>query len=166
AAEEALRAGLTELDRRQGFRGPIRHLDPRKADAFLAHLAAGGAPPAGRPLRAIVTEVRPSGLVVHTPWDRGTLPADALAWGRTRVAPAGCRAGDVISVTQTGRGDGTVRFALDQEPQVEGSLVAFDPYTGEVKAMVGGYDFNRSQFNRAAQARRQPGSGFKPLIYA
>ncbi|TMB42190.1 MAG: PBP1A family penicillin-binding protein [Deltaproteobacteria bacterium] len=167
AAEEALRAGLTELDRRQGFRGPIRHLDPRKGDAFLAHLAAGGAAQAGRPVRAIVTEVRPSGLVVHTPGDRGTLPADALVWGKTRVAPGSFRAGDVISVTQAGRaGDGTARFALDQEPQVEGALVAFDPYTGEVKAMVGGYDFNRSQFNRAVQAHRQPGSSFKPLIYA
>src|SRR5881628_3840663 len=110
AAEEALRAGLTELDRRQGFRGPIRHLDPRKGDAFLAHFAAGSAPEAGRPVRAVVTEVRPSGLVVHTPWDRGTLPADALVWGKTRVAPGGFPAGDVISVTQTGRGDGTVRF--------------------------------------------------------
>src|SRR5262249_32999928 len=51
-------------------------------------------------------------------------------------------------------------------PQIEGALVAMDPYTGQVKAMVGGYDFNRSQFNRAVQARRQPGSAFKPLIYA
>src|SRR2546425_7936096 len=59
AAEEALRGGLTELDRRQGFRGPIRHLDPRKADAFLARLGAGVAPDAGRPVRAAVTEVRP-----------------------------------------------------------------------------------------------------------
>src|SRR3989454_2430253 len=167
AAEEALRAGLTELDRRQGFRGPIRHLDPRKADAFLVRLGAGVAPEAGRPVRAVVTEVRPAGLVVRSAADRGTLPADGLVWGRTRVAPGSLRAGDVISVRQAGRGgDSTMRFALDQEPQVEGALVAFDPYTGEVKAMVGGYDFNRSQFNRACQARRQPGSAFKPLIYA
>ena len=58
------------------------------------------------------------------------------------------------------------RFALDQEPQVEGALVAIDPYTGQVKAMVGGYSFERSQFNRATQGRRQPGSAIKPLLYA
>src|SRR5439155_1512354 len=52
------------------------------------------------------------------------------------------------------------------EPQVEGALAAIDPYTGQVKAMVGGYDFRRSQFNRAVQAKRQPGSAFKPLVYA
>ena len=167
AAEAALRAGLTDLDRRQGFRGPVRHLDLRKADAFLAHLAAASVPDAGRPVRAVVTEVRPAGLVVRSAADRGTLPADGLVWGKTRVLPGTFRAGDVISVTPTGHnGDGTPRFALDQEPQVEGALVCMDPYTGEVRAMVGGFDFNRSQFNRAVQARRQPGSGFKPLVYA
>jgi penicillin-binding protein 1A len=70
-----------------------------------------------------------------------------------------------VAITEDA-GGGTARFKLDQEPQVEGALVAIDPYTGEVKAMVGGYDFRRSQFNRAVQARRQPGSAFKPLIYA
>jgi penicillin-binding protein 1A len=59
-----------------------------------------------------------------------------------------------------------MRYALDTEPQIEGALVAIDPETGEVKAMVGGVDFRRSQFNRAVQARRQPGSAFKPFIYA
>ena len=59
-----------------------------------------------------------------------------------------------------------MRFALDTEPQLEGALVAIDPETGEVKALVGGVDFRRSQFNRAVQARRQPGSAFKPFIYA
>src|SRR6185369_13774838 len=70
-----------------------------------------------------------------------------------------------VAVTEEAVG-GQARFALDQEPQVEGALVAIDPYTGEVKAMGGGYDFHRSQFNRAVQAKRQPGSAFKPLIYS
>jgi penicillin-binding protein 1A len=88
-------------------------------------------------------------------------------WGKSRVPPSAFRPGDVVAVRVVGDGSGnTVRFALDQEPQVEGALVALDPYTGQVKAMVGGYDFRRSQFNRAVQARRQPGSAFKPLIYA
>ncbi len=167
AAEQSVRTGLSDLDRRQGFRGPIKHLDPRKADAFLTHLASTRPKASDGPSRGIVTDVRPGGLGVRTPWDRGVLPADGLVWGKTRVPPATFRTGDVISVAIASRlADGTVRFALDQEPQVEGALVAFDPYTGEVKAMVGGYDFNRSQFNRAVQARRQPGSSFKPLIYS
>jgi penicillin-binding protein 1A len=166
AAEEALRGGLRDLDRRQGFRGAIRHLDPKKIDAFLAREAAVKLPE-GAAARAVVVDVRPQGLAVRTAWERGVLPAAALTWGAARLAPNRFRAGDVIAVTVSGQApDGTARFALDQEPQVQGALVAIDLYTGEVKAMVGGYDFHRSQFNRAVQAARQPGSAFKPLIYA
>src|SRR5439155_8511 len=87
--------------------------------------------------------------------------------GTRRLAPSAFKPGDVIAVTVTEEAvGGEARFALDQEPQVEGALAAIDPYTGQVKAMVGGYDFRRSQFNRAVQAKRQPGSAFKPLIYA
>ena len=154
---------------RQGFRGPLRHLDPRqreKMDAFFAREAANKPPEDGR-ARAVVLDVRPQGLAVRTAWEQGLLPADALAWGNTRVPTSAFRPGDVVAIRLTGQGpDKTPRFALDQEPQVEGAVIAIDPYTGEVKAMVGGYDFRRSQFNRAVQARRQPGSGFKPLIYA
>ncbi len=57
-------------------------------------------------------------------------------------------------------------FALDQEPEEQAALVAMDPKTGAVRAMVGGYDFKKSQFNRAMQAKRNPGSAFKPIIYA
>jgi penicillin-binding protein 1A len=168
AAEDAVRAGIRELDHRQGFRGPMRHIDLRKLDTFLAHEAKEhGEPDADHPARGVVIEVRPSGLTVRTAWQRGTLPTTGLTWGATRVAPGSFRAGDVIAVRNEARlPDGGARFALDQEPQVEGALVAFDPYTGQVKAMVGGYDFERSQFNRAVQARRQPGSAFKPLIYS
>jgi hypothetical protein len=60
----------------------------------------------------------------------------------------------------------TIRFVYDPTPMLEGALVAVDQRTGQIKAMVGGYDFDRSQFNRVVQARRQPGSAFKPLIYA
>jgi len=60
----------------------------------------------------------------------------------------------------------TAAFSLDQDPVVEGALIALDPRTGAIKAMVGGYDFKRSEFNRALSARRQPGSAFKPIIYA
>jgi penicillin-binding protein 1A len=164
-AEAALREGLRDLDRRQGFRGALRRIEPRKVDAFLAREAETSRPEGTA--RGVVLDVRPGGLTVRTAWERGVLPADGLVWGKSRLSPSRFRPGDVIAVAVTGKGpDGTARFALDQEPQVQGALVAFDPYTGQVKAMVGGYDFGRSQFNRAVQARRQPGSAFKPLIYA
>jgi len=166
AAEEALRQGLRDLDRRQGFRGPIRHLDPKKVDAFLAREAAAKPLDAGR-ARGVVLDARPQGLVVRTAWEKGILPASALTLGTRRLTPTAFKPGDVIAVAVTGEApDRSALFALDQEPQVEGALVAFDLYTGQVKAMTGGYDFRRSQFNRAVQAKRQPGSSFKPLVYA
>jgi hypothetical protein len=63
------------------------------------------------------------------------------------------------------KGGGGTRYVLDQDPQVEGAMVVIDPYTGQVKAVVGGYSFERSQFDRATQGRRQPGSAIKPLLY-
>ena len=77
------------------------------------------------------------------------------------------RPGDVVPVQVLERdGPNSLRLTLDERPPVEGAVIAMDPATGEVKAMVGGYDFSRSQFNRAVQSERQPGSAFKPLIYA
>ena len=165
-AEEALRNGLRALDRRQGYRGPQRKLDPRKIDAFLAREAATRSP-ADPLLHAVVVGVRATGLEVRTAWERGFVPAAVLSWGQSRLAPTQFAIGDVIAVRrETIPADGVPRFALDQEPQVQGALVAIDPYTGQVKAMVGGYDFGRSQFNRVVQARRQPGSAIKPFIFA
>jgi penicillin-binding protein 1A len=166
AAEDAVRAGLRDLDARQGFRGPVHHVDPRKLDGFLAREAATKPLDAGR-ARGVVVDVRPQGLAIRTAWEQGILPVSALTWGTRKLPPTAFKPGDVIAVTVTEEAvGGASRFALDQEPQVEGALVAMDPYTGEVKAMVGGYDFRRSQFNRAVQAKRQPGSAFKPLIYS
>lgn len=166
AAEQALQHGLQELDRRQGFRGPIRHLEARKIDSYLAHEAT--LKTSDSPTKhAVVTAVRPTELQIRTPWERGSIPASALLYGKSRLSPGTFKVGDVIAVTRSSEGpDGTPHFILDQEPQVQGALVALDPYTGQVKAMVGGYSFTRSVFNRVVQARRQPGSSIKPLIYA
>jgi penicillin-binding protein 1A len=167
AAEKALAQGLRDLDRRQGFRGPVTHLEGKEVPAYLKRQAEGRAADETH-RNAVILAVRPDHLEVRTAWETGSVAAEGIVWNGKRLAPTTFHAGDVVAVTLVDRApDGsTTRFALDQDPQVEGALVSIDPYTGQVKAMVGGYSFGRSHFNRAVQAHRQPGSSFKPLIYA
>ena len=164
AAQEALRAGLRQIDREQGFRGPLQHIDLKQIDAFLEQEADRSADPSR--VNAVVTESRALGLSVRAPQAKGLVPAAALTWAGRRVSPDAFKPGDVVALTVVDPSPDNARFALDQDPQVEGAVVAIDPYTGQVKAMIGGYDVRRSQFNRAVQARRQPGSAIKPLIYS
>jgi penicillin-binding protein 1A len=166
-AEHALQQGLRDLDRRQGFRGPITHLEPKEVPAYLKRQAASHDPE--DPHRnAVVLAVRAERLDVRTAWEAGIVGSAGLEWNGTRLAPQRFRPGDVIPVTLVDppTAPGGARFAIDQAPQVEGALVAVDPYTGQVKAMIGGYSFARSHFNRAVQAKRQPGSSFKPFVYS
>jgi penicillin-binding protein 1A len=167
AAERALRSGLKELDRRQGFRGPVTHLEGKQVPAYLRRQAESH-PPDDPHRNAVVMAVRADRLEVRTGWETGTVPAEGLTWNKARLPASAFRLGDVVAVKLVDRApDGSsARFVLDSEPQVEGALVSVDPYTGQVKAMVGGYAFGRSQFNRAVQAHRQPGSSFKPFVYA
>jgi penicillin-binding protein 1A len=89
-------------------------------------------------------------------WTKLTHPADAFREGGPVLV-------QVLAVNEQRK---TIELALEQHPELEGALVALDPRDGAIKAMVGGYDFERSKFNRATQAKRQPGSAFKPFIYA
>jgi penicillin-binding protein 1A len=164
-AEEAVRTGLRELDQRQGFRGAIKRLEPAQVDAYLTH-ERGERDRIDGLQHAVVTSVTRDGLRVRTPWHDGSIPADRLRFGTTRLDTRRFHEGDVLLVTPDPEAAAGARFLLDQEPQVQGALIAFDPYTGGVKAMVGGYEFARTHFNRAVQAQRQPGSAFKPLLYA
>jgi penicillin-binding protein 1A len=94
------------------------------------------------------------------------VPRPGYAWTR-KTTPEFLRAGDVVQVRLTAV-DATTGFAtgeLEQDPQIEGSLVAIDNATGQIRAMIGGFDFGRSKFNRATQAWRQMGSTFKPIVY-
>jgi len=165
AAEAALRPALEKLDAgRGGSRRPVRTLDRREVAAFLQQQGKrleGEQSPIGKAVQAVVL----SSAGGKTQLGIGT----AKGWLQSAKGEAlpTYRAGDVLRVVvATVEPDGSYRFQYDPAPEVEGAIVAIDPRTGHVKAMVGGYDFNRSQFNRAAQAARQPGSAFKPLIYA
>jgi penicillin-binding protein 1A len=164
-AEAAVRDGLDEVSARLGWPEPLARLAPDAVDDYLARQAAARTP-GMRPLAAVVVAAGSEGLVVRTPWERGLLPHDALTWHDRPIPRDRFRVGDVLPVVPIDAGvDGTSRFGLDPTPEIQGALVAFDLYTGEVKAMVGGYDLGRSHFNRVVQARRQPGSAFKPFIY-
>jgi penicillin-binding protein 1A len=165
AAEETLRQGLRRVDRGLGSRRVLRRLPPQRVEAYLEK--QGRSRPRGGPQQAVVTRVGRDELEIRTPWETAVIPSEGLGDGADRRRPGQFRVGDVVAVDPLPRGeDGVLRYALDQDPQVEGAMVVIEPETGLVKALVGGVDFERSQFNRAVLARRQPGSAFKPLVYA
>jgi len=169
AAENALRDGLRELDAREHYQGSLRHLSsPESADFLRQQIRTLGDAPLlrTRTYEAVVNDTRNQIVHVRVGAHHGTLqtlPTD----GHDAPVLRALSVGDVVRVQVATHGKGSdYQFLLDQSPLVEGALVALDPATGEVKAMVGGYDWERSQFNRAVQAARQPGSAFKPLVYA
>lgn len=178
-ADQALRNGLRETGKRHGWQGPIKNIDPSEYDAFLAAQQVGPVK-AGDWLHAVVTKVDKGGATVRFGKHAGLVPVAAMGWARTpnpKSAPeeAGkvgdarkvLKVGDVIWVgVKEAAGAKPWQLILEQEPKVEGALVSIDPRTGEVLALCGGYDFFRSQFNRATQALRQPGSSFKPIVYS
>ena len=165
-AEAALRDGLRSVEKQLGLRRIVRHLPaPQDVRAFLERQRQSRHP--GGPQQAVVTRVAAEQLEILTPWENGVVAKEGLATGPQRRQASDFRVGDIVSVDPSVRGtDGAMHYALDQDPQIEGALVAIEPESGQVKALVGGVDFQRSQFNRAVLARRQPGSAFKPLLYA
>jgi len=203
-AEAALIRGIRDVDKRQGWRGPVVHLDKtedygRTAKFVEEKIIAGEPLEPGWPYMAVVTNVDNSAghakvLVGKT---EGIIPLASMHWARepnpnkrytsvtiNRVSHV-LKKGDVVMVmpsdaksirkqSRTREGTDSVKnapagvplFALDQIPVVEGALIAMNPHTGYVESMIGGYSFEASEFNRAFQACRQPGSAFKPIVYS
>ncbi len=223
-AEAALGAGLRAVDKRQGWRGPLLHLEPAQRDAAMPlwkERLARGLPRAGQVYVWDLSRVNPkeidpeeaeelgvgrmarvrlletgqiyAGLVVevddkHAAVDlgnaKGTLSLADVQWARKwnptsatatpKKVSSVLREGDVVLVRvmpgkippeRAVRERRPLLLSLEQTPLVQGALVAIDPATRGVRALVGGYDFRTSQFNRATQARRQPGSAFKPFVW-
>ncbi|MBB5203294.1 penicillin-binding protein 1A [Inhella inkyongensis] len=170
-AYKALRKGLLEYERRQFYRGPEAHVDlpadNQKLDARVAEALADH-PPNGELLAAVVLEASPRKVVVMMQGGESVSIAGAgLKPVASGLAERGdpkiqIRRGAVVRVVADAKGEWT----LTQTPEVEGALVALDPRTGAVRAMVGGFDFNKNKFNHVTQAWRQPGSSFKPFIYS
>ncbi len=162
-ATRALRKGLMAYDRRHGWRGPVAKV--QRADQWQQQLASTPIPKGGEEWRlAAVLEYGSGGargrggeeaVIGFAGGEKGKIPAAELRW----VRPA---RGDIVLVEALGSADS---FGLRQIPEVQGGLVAMDPHTGRVLAMAGGFSPTMSQFNRATQAMRQPGSAFKPFVY-
>ena len=174
ASYKALRRGLLDFELRQRYRGPEAYIDlpadlalidARVAEALADH------PDNGDLLSAVVLEAAPRKVVVMLQnGDALTVTGEGLrpvTSGLAEKAPpkVQIRRGAVVRVLAVKRA-GKDDWSLTQLPQVEGAVVAMDPVTGAVRAMVGGFDFGKNKFNRATQAWRQPGSSFKPFIYS
>ena len=187
-ADEALRQGLIDYDRRHGWRGPhakIADMNEGWQEEFarIAQRRPLFGPPSWQ--LAVVTKVDPQSVTIGglPNNEEGTIPFAEMQWARPtlpeqRVGPPPARPaavverGDVIAVERIEKPAGQNAkpyppntYALRQMPNVEGGVVVMDPRTGRVLALAGGWSYGRSQFNRAVQAQRQPGSAFKPFVY-
>jgi penicillin-binding protein 1A len=178
-ARKVFADGLVRFDETQGWRGPVSKID--FAGDWGVKLADVKSLSDIAPWRlAVVLEVsdqsariglqpgREPGGFVSKERAVGILPLEGMKWAKTGGKPVGkvgqvLNAGDVVYV-EPAKTEG--QFVLHQIPEVSGAMVVEDPWTGRVLAMVGGFSFDQSQFNRATQALRQPGSSFKPFVYA
>ena len=174
-ARKALVDGLVRFDEAHGFRGAMRNINVTQDwGVALAEVPALGDV---RPWRlAVVLDTTDASARIglqppreksgEVSRDRETavLPMDGLRWTKKPTVKQALQVGDVIYVEPADGKPG--QYRLRQIPDIAGGIVAMDPYTGRVLAMVGGFSFDQSEFNRATQAFRQPGSSFKPIVYA
>lgn len=171
AAYGALRRGIMDYERRQQYRGPEKFVTlPTAAQEVEDAIddALANHPDNGDVLSAVVLEASPRKIVAaRANGDTLEITGDGLKpaqSGLSDKAPPNIkiRRGAVIRVVKTPKN----MWEITQLPEVEGALVALDPRTGAIRALVGGFDFDKNKFNHAAQAWRQPGSSFKPFIYS
>lgn len=178
-ALKALRAGLREVDKRRGWRGPADNISPEAYSKRFRDLEAEE----DTPLPALVLSVSKGAARVLVGSKEYQFDVNESSWAKKFFMsdeevrfgePANSlKVGDLIEVafrqdqkqSPDSNGKRALKVVLDQTPQVEGAVVLIDPLSGEVRSMVGGYDYNHSQFNRVTQSLRQPGSSFKPVVY-
>lgn len=183
-AQRAVRRGLVAYDRRHGYLGVLGHLenvqDPTVRRMWVEKTRTLEPSVSGYQ-RGLVTQVTPKNARVFLLDGKEVdLPLEGVEWAHKRPekekrlyryrGPAVRKIADVLTVGDLILVDPPTEkrkaYHLAQEPEAEAALISMDPHTGQVLAMVGGYNYDVSQFNRATQGRRQPGSAFKPFIYA
>jgi len=161
-ALHALRSGIESYDKRHGWRGPVlntkikknwkKELKKKKIDTSLGWKFAE------------ITNVQESEIIFKTvdEGEKGIIQKTNLKWAIKKTIYDSFKINDIVFVNKNLKG----KWELKQYPKVNGAIVALDPHNGKVKALVGGFSFESSEFNRATQAKRQPGSAFKPFVYA
>lgn len=181
AAEEGIRKHLLAMDHRRGWRGPLLHLDREDPEAQVLPSWRRGEPVVpGHWYEGVVVAAGADSAEVRIGGERFTLGRDGIAWTRKTKVSDALKRGDVAwfrlaepaaakPTAKTAPAPiaklGPPRLMLEQEPRIEGVMLVLDSASGAVRAMVGGWDFERSKFNRATQAQRQVGSAFKPFVY-
>lgn len=164
AATNAVLDGLADYERRHGWKAHLQNKSTASADGYSIPESHGLIEP-GAYVRAEVLSVSSASALLRVGPFTATIAANDVSW-TGRSLPRLLTAGDVAYVKVIFVGpEGKVRIRLEQDSEVQGALLAIDSSTGDVKAMVGGRDFDRSKFNRATQALRQVGSSFKPYVY-
>ncbi len=184
-AREEILNGLRALDKRQGYRGPLKQLTPTEIEPFITRLKEDPAQATVEPesvVNGVVVAVddNKKTVAVRLGGGQGDIAFSTMRWARKPdpeiayyeapiMRPSeSLSVGDVILAKIIGPGtqEGRLALKLEQEPEVQAAILCIEAETGHIKAMVGGRNFHESQFNRAVQSRRQPGSAFKPIIYA
>jgi penicillin-binding protein 1A len=177
-ADRVLREHLVTYDKTQGYHGPLKHFD--STENWQQTMQGLDPMPwlyDWQP--AIVLDAAPGEATIgFKDGTQGKIPVAALGWAHVRTAegrigPAVKATGDIFKVGDLIATEPLVEdgkrvensFALRQIPEISGAMVAMDPHTGRVLAMTGGWSYEQSEFNRATQAKRQPGSSFKPIVY-
>ncbi len=176
-ARKALQDGLIRFDEQRGYRGPVTTIDiSGDWGEPLGKLSGLSDVPEWRLAVVLETASNSATVGLQPPTlandalsaerTKGTIPLSQMKWARSGLSNVGSvlKPGDVVYVESVADQPGT--FRLHQPPEVQGAIIAMDPYTGRVLAMQGGFSFAESEFNRATQAWRQPGSAFKPFVYS
>lgn len=168
AAETALQRGLRRWDRRRGFRKPTRNLVAEGVDPETYRDPSWSSDPyvIDKLYTAVVLNVDRNGVTARVNRDTMNIPPSVFAWTQQTTMQGLLKRGDIVYLRLDEDSKTKAQtWRLDQLPQVQGAAVILDVKTGEVRALVGGYDFQMSKFNRAIQSRRQTGSSFKPIVY-
>lgn len=182
SAAKAIQEGLRELDKRRGWRGPSDHKKDVDIEKELKtkELTTLVVTNPGDISSGLVLKVSQKEALIKTRGIIGKLSIEDAKWASKTIDPKKgttkvlkdftltqiLTPGDVIKVSIKSIRGSIVQLSLEQEPNVEGALISLEQDTGFIRAMIGGYDFVKSDFNRALYAKRQPGSAFKPIIYA
>ena len=159
-ALRALREGLEEYDRRHGWRGPITNLNTEKWRDYIEKFVPDKS--LNWKLAKVIDVNKLSLKIEIENKETGFIDFKNINWTRKNSFEEFLKLNDIIYVKKIKKN----KWDLKQLPKINGAITVIDPYTGRVLAMVGGFSFKLSEFNRATQAKRQPGSAFKPIVYA